>query len=65
MTDHPEKRLLNPYVSARPTEVWLVDDIEVWKIWCTDCGYRVGTVNAGNEYGAIRLHEDHRKTIHA
>lgn len=52
-------------VNTPPYEVWIVDDGDVWTVHCMDCGTRLGTVNAGNEDGTIRLTEDHRKRLHA
>lgn len=45
-------------------EVWLVDEGDVWRIWCMDCGTRIGTVNADNVSGASRLKNDHDKILH-
>lgn len=50
--------------SPYTVEVWLVVDSDVWYIHCMDCGTHTGTVNAGNERGAIRLTEDHNKALH-
>lgn len=47
--------------TIRGQEVWIVDEEEVWRVWCADCGIRLGTVNAGNEDGAARFTYDHRR----
>jgi hypothetical protein len=61
----PEKRTFERYEDDPwPVEVWLVDEGDVWKVWCMDCGIRLGTVNEGNERGAIRLTEQHERALH-
>lgn len=52
------------YEGRWPTEVWMVVGDDAWYIYCMDCGTRIGTVNIDNEAGAVRLTEDHRRTLH-
>lgn len=44
--------------------VWLADEGDVWKIHCMDCAVRIGTVNAGNTEGAIKLTDRHDEALH-
>ncbi len=47
------------------TVLWLVDEGDVWRIICMDCGARLGTVNAGNVEGACRLRNRHDQALHS
>lgn len=61
----PGRREITLYEhQLRPDEVWLVEDDDLWYVRCMDCGTRIGTVNAGNERGAVRLTQQHNKTLH-
>lgn len=60
----PTRHELALYEGGPVTDVWLVVDDDVWLIHCMDCGTRLGTVNAGNEYGAVSLTKVHRGTLH-
>ena len=44
--------------------VWITDEGDVWKVHCMDCGIRLGTVNTGNESGAMELTRKHNEVIH-
>lgn len=52
------------YEGGRLVEVWLVVDDDLWYVHCMDCGTRIGTVNAGNESGALRLDAKHQDVLH-
>ena len=61
----PKPYDLPRYTNDRfPEIVWMVQADDVWTVHCMDCGFRLGTVNAGNERGALRLHEDHEYGSH-
>lgn len=47
------------------TSIWLIDEGDVWRIMCMDCGVRLGTVNADNVEGARRLRRKHDEVLHS
>lgn len=49
---------------THPETVWMIKADDVWTVHCMDCGFRLGTVNAGNERGARLLHGDHVRAFH-
>ena len=53
-----------PHPVFRPKTIWFVDDGDQWKVMCMDCGIRLGTVNAGNEEGAVHLTSGHDERMH-
>lgn len=45
-------------------ELWLVQDDDVWYVWCMDCGIKLGSVDAGDEADAYRCSRNHRNRMH-
>ncbi len=64
MKNVERREYINPGLVPRRNEYWIVDDESAWLVQCMDCGTRIGTVNVGNEQGAVRLTTDHNKTLH-